>query len=182
MVLHTLFSIFLHNVASLLLDTHMWCTEDENFLTWDRRRTIKPCVFTLGSHIHNERASICRGWAWIVQCDWRFIQDTWTLLKISLYLWGTSSPPTAFPVELRFPVLLISSWGSGTAMAWLTVDCWRLCLQEEMNAEAGQQEVQETPTEGTAPQSATFSPDSGNIWDLIKIRISDTWHTNLLTS
>lgn len=108
-----------------------------------------------------------------------FIKDT---SKISLHLWGSSSPPTPFPVERCFPALPVSSSGSGTATAWLRVDLWGLRLPGEMKEEAGAQEMQESPAGGTRALFATFSPDSVQIWGLINTTISDSWHTNLLNS
>lgn len=106
----------------------------------------------------------------------RLIQDTWPMSKILLYLEGRSSPPIAFPVGLHFPVLLISSSGSGRAMAWLLVHSWGLFRPEEMKEKSGAQELQEHPAACTSLLSATFSPDSGHFWELKKKRISDTWH------
>lgn len=111
--------------------------------------------------------------------SWKLQINTCLLLKILLYLWGKSSPPVAFPVELHFPALLISSSGCGTAMVWLMVHIWGLFHPAEMKEESRAQEVQERPAGGTSPLSATCFPDFGKFGELIKIRISDTSHINL---
>lgn len=141
----------------------------------DRDRVILNVQkLTLGclcrcTHIHNERllsAALCTV---IVKTAGNF-----KLMKIFLYLWGKSSPPVAFPVELHFSALLISSSGCGTAMAWLMVHIWRLFHPAEMKEESGAQEVQEHPAGGTSPLSTTCFPDFLKFGELIKTRISDT--------
>lgn len=169
------------------------CDQAEHFLTCSQGRSLccaqlRAHLYTFAhcNHIHNQQASFYAA----APCasnvktalDFIFIKDTWHLSKISLHLWGKSSPPTAFPVELWFPVLPTRFSGCGTAMAWLRVDCWGLRLPEEMEEGSGAQEVQESPAGGTRALSAAFSPDSAKIWGLINTTISDTWHTNLFDS
>lgn len=115
-----------------------------------------------------------------IHCEnsWKLQINTCLLLKILFYLWGRSSPPAAFPVELHFPVL-ISTSGCGKAMAWLMVHIWGLFHPAETKEESRAQEVQEHPAGGTSPLSATFLPDFGKFQELIKTRISDIWHINL---